>query len=182
MRIKDSGLGFGLVTILNHWIGAIIILGFFACNLSALALEGEEQTARLAFTANLGFLWFCHSCFRIFWRLKSYYPMPLGPTSPAQVLISRSVAFAMLLAGVFLPLVFLAQLSAQNIVVQVGGLPFHLILPIPEAATFILALLFWLGMAALGAGFLLHLYGAFSHHFLQKDDTLPRLLGKHVEM
>ncbi len=55
MQIKDIGLGFGLVTIVNHWLGVVLMLSFIVLNLSTLALGGETLSMRNKSCATLGF-------------------------------------------------------------------------------------------------------------------------------
>ncbi|TFW34285.1 cytochrome B, partial [Pseudomonas fluorescens] len=42
--------------------------------------------------------------------------------------------------------------------------------------------LFNIGASAFLAGLALHVFGAVKNHFLLKNDTLKRMLGKHVEL
>ena len=164
MQFKDTGLGFGLVTLVAHWVGAALMIGFVVTSISAALLAPAEQSARFALAMSFGYICIPLYLFRMFWRFKHPYPMPLGAASPAQVLIGRGVAFGMLLAGVTLPVLLWAMLTTTGFV-----------------ATVFFAL-FWLGLVAFSLGLLLHLFGAFSHHVLQKDETLLRLLGKNVEL
>lgn len=164
MPVRDSGLGFGLVSLAGHWVGASLMLLFIGICLSSLALDGPAQDARLAAALPVGTLCLVVSGFRIFWRLKHPWPMPLTSTSPAKVLAGRGVAFGLLLAGVILPLLLWAMHAAAGN----WGL--------------VLAGLFWVGIVAFVLGFLLHLYAALTHQFVQKDSSLARMLGKKIDL
>ncbi len=182
MQMKDTGLGFGLVTIVSHWTGAILMLGFVAMSFSTLGLEGTQLLARYETAASVGFLCFCLFSFRIYWRLKHHHPLPLGGATPIEVLVGRGVAFGLLLAGVILPLIFWAYLSARGVDVKVFTISFPALWQPGPTAALSLSVLFWLGITAFTLGFLLHLFGAIKHQFITKDDAMLRLMGKKIEL
>ena len=182
MQIKDTGLGFGLVTIISHWTGAIVMLGFVAMSFSTLGLEGAQLLARYQITASLGFLCFCLFFFRLYWRLKHYHPLPLGGAAPIEVLVGRGVALGLLLAGIILPLIFWGYLCAKGIDVKIFAISIPAIWQPGPAAASSLPVLFWLGISAFTLGFLLHLFGAIKHQFIRKDDAVLRLMGKKIEL
>jgi len=182
MQIKDTGLGFGLVTIFSHWTGAVLMLGFVAVIFSTLGLEGEQLLARYQMTASVGFLCFCLFSFRLYWRLKNYHPLPLGAATPIEILAGRGIAFGLLLAGIVLPVIFWAYLSARGIDLRVFSISFPVIWQPGPTAAFTFSVLLWLGISAFTLGFLLHLFAAIKHQFITKDDAILRLMGKKIEL
>ncbi len=182
MKLGDTGLGFGMVTIVCHWTGVFVLPGFLILSLATLAGEAEPDPARLELLTTLGFVSALLFSFRMYWRLKQYHPMPLGGAKPVEVIVGRCVAFGLLLAGVVLPLILWAALSAEGEAFRVLGLTFPRIWPIGPVAAFSLMALFWLGALAFTLGLLLHLFGAFRHQVILKDDAVLRMMGKDVEV
>ncbi len=164
MQMRDTGLGFGLVTIVSHWIGALLLPGFLIGSFAALWSFGGGWAARVAPLVALFF------AFRLWWRLVHYHPLPLGGAKPVSVLVGRGVQLGMLLAGVVLPLMFL---WLKSIGAGQGSL---------GAWGTVLWVFYHLGALAFGLGWLLHLYGAYTHHVVFKDGTLLRLWGRHVDV
>ena len=182
MKLRDTGLGFGLVTISCHWTGAFMLPGFLIFALGTLAGSAPPNPERLDAVSSLGFLCAVLFSFRIYWRLKHHHPMPLGGAKPVEVIVARCVAFGLLVAGVVLPLILWAALSAGGHEFRVFGLALPRIWSEGAASAFYLMGLFWLGVVAFSLGFLLHLFGAFKHQVILKDDAVLRLMGKEIEL
>jgi len=182
MQIKDTGLAFGVVTIMNHWIGAILMVSFVILSVSTLLLDGAAEPDRQSTTSTLGFLCLILFSFRIYWRIKHYHPLPLGGTSPIEVIISRCVSSGLILAGVILPVLHWAFLSAGGRSFLVFGLDFPGISPTNQSFASILSALYWLGITAFCLGLMMHILGALKHQFLLKEDSILRLMGKKVEL
>lgn len=160
MRIRDTGLDYGIVTMLCHWLGALALPAFLALSLAALWGGSEKLATALAAP---GLIVMGLFAFRLYWRLSSYQPLPLGDARPVAVLVGRGVALGMLLAGVVLP-----------------GM--HIWLATAEAPALAVLILYHLGIAAFLGGFALHLYGAYRHQFISRDASLARLFGRKVEL
>jgi len=175
MQIKDTGLGFGIVTIVAHWVGVILMLGFLWAATAYLLIPES-----IAFTTarNLAALCLVLYAFRLYWRLRHHHPLPLGPSSPVVVLVSRGITIGMLLAGIILPLIFIWAVEVRDDQELFAGAvtPSHY-----EGAAFYLTVLFFLGVGAFTLGLLLHLFGALKH-VLQKDGSLSRMFGKNIEL
>lgn len=165
MQLRDTGLHFGLVTVIAHWLGAALVLSF-AAGVLWEAIAGATAIRNVTFF--IGGLTACLHFFRLVWRLRSYHPAPLGGANPAQVLVGRGVALGMLLAGIVLPVMFWlkeSDTSASRI-----------------AEAWWIAPLFWLGFSCFLLGLLLHLLGVYTHVFKHKDDTLKRMVGVPVDL
>jgi len=179
-QIRDTGLGFGVVTILLHWLGAALFIAYIALDLLGVG-RGEARVMRVHLA--LGLAIFILFAFRLFWRLGHYHPLPLGAVSPIAVIAARGVALGLLLAGIVLPLLEWVGIWSSG-----GAVAFFevFVLPAPFAPDATVArvavVLRWLGIGAATLGFLFHAFGAFKHHFILKDDTLRRMLGKHVAL
>jgi cytochrome b561 len=63
-----------------------------------------------------------------------------------------------------------------------GGFSIPALLPTNTALKQVVDVLFDIGAWAFLAGLALHVFGALKNHFLLKNNTLKRMLGKHVEL
>lgn len=163
MKLRDSGLHFGLVSVVSHWVGAALFAAFLTGVIAAEVTVACSNTAS-TLTHLIALFMVPLYAFRLYWRVTNFHPAPLGGANPAQVLAGRGVALGMLLAGVVLPLLYAAKEF----------------LAIAHAVW--LAPLFWLGVACFLGGLVLHLYGAFTHVFVLKDDSFKRLIGRKVDL
>ncbi|MDZ5431695.1 cytochrome b/b6 domain-containing protein [Pseudomonas fluorescens] len=184
MQLRDNGLRFSPVTVALHWVVAFSLLGIFALQVlidyaSSAALQQEFGRVQNL----LGLMLFVVSTYRFWARITSYHPLPVGTPNPIEVIISRSVAVSLALAMVLLPIAVWASRSAAGEVLELpGGLWIPTFLPINDALKHVVDVLFNIGASAFLAGLALHIFGAVKNHFLLKNNTLKRMLGKHVEL
>ena len=177
---RDTGLGFSPVTIALHWIVAALVLAIIGIEIALVAAPNAE----LARVLNLlGAILFPVSVYRFWARLTSWHPLALGTPNPVEVIVSRSVATALALAMVLLPVAaWLAKSAAGQLVELPGGwiIPSPM-QPNPQAAQ-VFEVLFRIGATPFVLGLALHIFGACKNHFVLKNDALKRMLGKRVEL
>ncbi|WP_162067477.1 cytochrome b/b6 domain-containing protein [Burkholderia sp. THE68] len=176
-KFRDNGLGFSPITIALHWIIALLVL-------SILALKLVGPTGTSAPLINLcGTLLFPLSIYRFWARVTSWHPLPVGTPNPVEVIVSRSVAVALALAMVLLPIAaWLAKASAGTPIELPGGFVLPALMNPHAGAAHIFSVLFDIGAGAFLCGLALHMFGAIKNHFVLKNDSLKRMLGKHVEL
>lgn len=184
MQLRDNGLGFSPITIVLHWVAAaavvtIIILQLYISNAGDTMWIAELKRVR----NTLGLLLFFVSCYRLWARLSTFHPLPVGSPNPLEVIISRSVAVSLTLACVLLPVAAWLSMSADAEAVELlGGSCLPALLDKDEGARKVFDTLFLIGAAPFIAGLALHLFGVCKNHFVLKNDTLLRMLGKEVEL
>ena len=177
---RDNGLGFSPVTIALHWIVAALVLSIIGVEIALVASPNVELMRVLNL---LGAILFPISVYRFWARVTSWHPLPLGTPNPVEVIVSRSVATALALAMVLLPVAaWLAKSAAGQLVELPGGWiipsPMH---PNAQAAQ-VFDVLFKIGVTPFVLGLALHIFGACKNHFVLKNDALKRMLGKRVEL
>jgi len=184
MQLRDNGLRFSPITVALHWVVAFSLLAIFVLQLSIGQASSEALRMGLGRVQNLlGLILFLVSIYRFWARITSYHPLPVGTPNPIEVIISRSVAVSLALAMVLLPVAVWASRSAAGEVVQLpGGLWIPTLLPTNATLKHVVDVLFNIGASAFLAGLALHIFGAVKNHFLLKNNTLKRMLGKHVEL
>ncbi|MGO1118494.1 cytochrome b/b6 domain-containing protein [Rhodovibrionaceae bacterium A322] len=182
MQFRDTALGFGLVTMINHWLGALLLPLFALLCFSTVFLSEEAKADRWASCLSLGLPLAVFFAFRLFWRFRHHHPLPLGSPSPLAVMVGRAIAIGLLLAGVILPLLLWLKLSAEGLSPLVFEIHLPTLLAPSLSLALVLSLLFWAGLCAFSLGFLLHLSAALKHQFILQDNAIARLLGKTIEL
>ncbi|MBN3762156.1 cytochrome b/b6 domain-containing protein [Burkholderia sp. Ac-20365] len=177
---RDNGLGFSPVTIVLHWIVALLVLSIIGIEIARFA---EPDVALTRVLNLLGTILFPVSVYRFWARVTSWHPLPVGTPNPIEVIVSRSVATALALAMVLLPVAaWLAKSAAGQLVELPGGW----IIPSPmqpnAQAAQVFDALFKIGATPFLLGLALHIFGACKNHFVLKNDALKRMLGKRVEL
>jgi cytochrome b561 len=179
-QMRDNGLGFSPITIVLHWIVAALVLSIIVIEIVLSVAPG----AGLASVLNLlGALLFPVSIYRFWARVTSWHPLPLGTPNPVEVIVSRSVAAALALAMVLLPVAAWLYKSAAGVPIALPGGWFipSLMQPNRQAAE-IFDTLYRIGATPFVLGLALHIFGACKNHFILKNDALRRMLGKRVEL
>lgn len=184
MQLRDNGLRFSPITIALHWIVAALLFSIIGLGIGISQASDDAVRMELARVQNLlSVLLFLISLYRFWARVTSYHPLPVGTPNPMEVIISRSVAVGLALAMVLLPIAaWLSKSAGGEAVGLPGGFAIPAILPVNAQLKLVVDVLFKIGVTAFFAGLALHMFGAFKNHFLLKNDTLKRMLGKHVEL
>lgn len=184
MQLKDNGLRFSPITIALHWVVAFSLLALFGLQLMIDLASDDVLRMALGRVQNLvGLVLFLVSIYRFWARITAYHPLPVGTPNPIEVIISRSVAVSLALAMVLLPIAVWASRCAGGEVVELpGGGWIPSLLPVNATLKHVVDVLFNIGASAFLAGLALHIFGAVKNHFLLKNNTLKRMLGKHVEL
>jgi len=183
MRWKDCGLEYSPLTLVLHWIGAALVFSLISLELIGVLTSEPIRTSTQPYRSLLWTALFFISTYRLWARLTSFHPLPVGTPSPVEVIISRSMATALLLAGVLLPIAhFLGLITAGKFFSLPGfGVLFPPIESYPNVRP-VIDSLYAIGASAALAGLVLHIFGALKNHFILKNDTLMRMLGKKVEL
>lgn len=184
MQLRDNGLRFSPITIALHWIVAALL--FTIIGLGIVIAQTATITAKTELTQLqnlLGTVLFLVSIYRFWARVTSYHPLPVGTPNPVEVIASRSVATALALAMVLLPIaVWLSRAAAGVQIALPGGYALPVLIGPNAQLKSIVDILFNIGGTAFLAGLALHLFGALKNHFVLKNDAVRRMLGKHVEL
>ncbi|WP_109483586.1 cytochrome b/b6 domain-containing protein [Paraburkholderia sp. C35] len=177
---RDNGLGFSPLTIALHWIIAALVLAIIGIE---IALHVQPNAALMRVLNLLGTILFPVSVYRFWARVTSWHPLPVGTPNPVEVIVSRSVAAALALALVLLPVAAWLAKSAAGIQIELPG---GWIIPAPmqpnAQAAQVFEVLFRIGATPFVLGLALHIFGACKNHFVLKNDALKRMLGKRVEL
>ena len=178
MRLRNTPRSYGLVAILLHWLVALTVIGLFVLGLWMVELDYYDAWYRRAPALHkaVGILLFLLVLFRIGWHWLGPKPELLGK-NPG-VAIARNVHHILLILPLFVMfsgyLISTADgssvdvfslFSVPSIIQGIEGQE-----DIAGEVHLVLAILL-VGIAAL------HMLAAFKHHFVDRDETLRRMLG-----
>ena len=178
MKIKNSDAGFGIITILIHWLMAFIIIALFIVGKYMVDLAYYDAYYHIApwWHKSFGLLIAALLLFRIFWRISNPKVEELSSYKPLEVRAAKIMQYLLYL------LVLICCISGYLIsTAEDAGVSFFGWFDIPalvsngeqqadlageihEYSTLALIIL---------AG--LHALAALKHHFIDKDKTLIRI-------
>lgn len=176
--LKDSSAGYGLISIIVHWLSALLILFLFGLGIymTGLGYYDDWYHKGPALHISLGLIVLLLMLTRVTWRLLNPTPAALGD-KPMQLLAAKLVKWGLYLA------IFVVLISGY-LITTAEGKPASLFdwIYFPALAELsagqvdlageLHEYLAW-GIIAL---VVLHVAGALVHHFVVRDRTLVRML------
>ncbi|WP_312955627.1 cytochrome b [Pseudomonas songnenensis] len=182
MRWRNSSTHYGLTSIVLHWLVAAAVFGLFGLGYWMVGLTYYSSWYRTApdLHKSIGLVLFLVMLVRVLWRFLSPAPGPLasqGRLTQAAAKLGHSVLYL----GLFLVMMSGYLIStADGRAISVFGLfdvP-ALITSIPNQAD-TAGLVHEYAAWALVILAVLHALAALKHHFIDRDATLRRMLGRN---
>jgi len=182
MNFRNTEGSWGLVSIVLHWLVAVIVLGLFGLGLYMVELDYYDSMYKTApyIHRSIGILLFITIVFRLAWRGLNTTPQALSNHKAWEVSVAHWVHMALygLLIVLMLSGYFISTADGRAISVfswfdvpsLVSGID-NLEDLAGEVHEFV--------AYALISMVVLHALGALKHHLLDKDRTLLRMLGKN---
>ena len=180
MHWKNTATRYGLVAIVLHWVVAVTVIGLAILGLWMVDLSYYSPYYRSApfWHKSIGLALFAVLVLRILWRLFTPRPAHL-PNHRRWERISAALVHALLYL-----MLFVIVISGYLISTAKGqGISFFGWFEVPATLTGLPSqadragqIHYWMAMAVLALSGL-HALGALKHHFLDRDDTLRRMLG-----
>ena len=181
MQWKNTNKRYGLIAMSLHWLVALIVFGLFTLGLWMTGLDYYHQWYKQGpdLHKSIGILLFIAVLFRLFWRWFSAVPQALDSHKAWEVRLAHY-------AHLSLYFLLLAIMISGYLISTADGRAIDVFnfFSIPATITsianqediagqvhFVLAL-------ALIALVMLHVAGALKHQFIDRDNTLKRMLGK----
>ena len=175
-RLYDTGSIYGWISILLHWVTAIIVIALWIIGQSIMNMPLEEVSDRRALHVSIAASAWLLLIFRALWRFRSGHPHVRGQSAVIHriaVVAHYAMLVIMLLMLVSGPLMVWFDGRAITIfdTVAIPG-PLGESQTLSELAWFIHSnaamALFWL--------VLLHIGGALKHLMFHSDDTIARMI------
>lgn len=178
--IKDHPSGFGLLSIVLHWVSALLIFFLFGLGLYMVGLSYYDPWYNRGpnLHISLGLVVLLLTLARIVWRLAHFrHPAPLPEHSRAVRFLSATVQLS--LYGLILAVVVTGYLitTADGRSASLFGLiQFPSLVRLDGSGVDLAgALHYWLAWAIIALA-VLHTLAALAHHFVLRDRTMVRML------
>ena len=179
MNITNTKSSYGIITILLHWIMAIIIIGLFALGKYMHGLDYYDKWYHAApwWHKSIGISIFFLLIIRLVWRLGNVLPEPLRTYKNWEIKMAKAVH---ILFYVFLVIICISGYfisTAKGVSIEVFGW-FHIpaVMSYGKIQADIGGEIHEIAAHLLALFFVLHVLAAFKHHFIDKDVTLLRML------
>jgi cytochrome b561 len=181
MQLRNSSSRYGWVGIILHWGVALAVFGLFALGLWMVGLDYYSTWRKDApdLHKSIGLTLFTIMLLRVLWRFIS--PPPPAPDNQGRLTrLAAAFGHAFLYFGLFAVMIagYLIY-TADGVGIPVFGL-FEipaLISGLPDQADVAGAVHLYLAWAlVIFSG--LHALAALKHHFIDRDATLTRMLGR----
>ncbi len=183
MQLRNSSSRYGAISVLLHWGVALVVFSLFALGLWMVDLDyySEWRKAAPDLHRSIGLSLFAVMSLRLIWRFVS--PPPPAPCNHGRLTrMSAKLAHGTLYLALF-ALMFSGYLisTAEGVGITVFKL-FEVpawISSIPDQASVagtVLLYLAWTVVILAG----LHGLAALKHHFIDRDATLTRMLGREA--
>lgn len=181
----DTATKLSQKTIVLHWIVAVGMIGML---MSGVIMEELHAYAVYPWHKSFGVLIVAFVLWRIYWRMKSGWPQPAREYSALEISLSKVVHWMLIIGTIMMPISGMMMSGFGGYGIPFFGLELVAANPNPESPEEMLAyneslaqigkVMHGLGGKLMIAAVLLHLAGALKHHFIDKDNTLKRMLGK----
>ncbi|MBK1873480.1 MULTISPECIES: cytochrome b [Marinobacter] len=179
MQIRNTPAGYGWLAIVAHWLVAVAVLGLFALGFWMVDLSYYDEWYRRGpdIHRSVGILLFALVIFRLLWRLFTPSPESIPAHKRWEVLSARAAH------GLLYVLIFVAMVSGYLISTADGSsISVFGWFEVPSVTGQIKGLEdtaglvhYWSTWALVGLA-ALHAAGALKHHFIDRDETLRRML------
>lgn len=179
--MKNTDSNYGWITISIHWLAASIIFGLFGLGYWMVDLSYYDSWYKTApeLHKSIGVTLFGLMLFRVIWRFNQVQPKPL----PSHTLTEKKLGHAMHKTLYFLT--FFIMLTGYLIsTADERGISVFGIFEVPGFGSLIENQEDIAGVIHQYVAYLiivlalLHATAAIKHHFIGKDETLTRMLGK----
>ncbi|KUJ72514.1 cytochrome b [Thiomicrospira sp. WB1] len=178
--LYNNDSAYGLVTRANHWLSAILVIGLIGLGIYMTGLPDSPDKFELYDVHKaLGIGVLGLIILRLIWLKLSPNP-PILPAKRWEEVLAHSVRGLLYLSLLIMPFSGWAMSSAGGHEVSFFGL-FTLPALVPESEAIgdvAKTVHAFVGNILFPALILLHIAGALKHHFIYKDNTLKRMLGR----
>jgi cytochrome b561 len=178
MQLRNDLQGYGLISVLLHWIMALLIIGLFVLGKYMVDLDYYDSWYLKApdLHRGLGVTVAVLILFRLGWRLANLYPEPIGKPWERRVALWVHRLFYALIGAIVVSGYLITTAAGQAVSVfgwfEVPA-TFYDFQNQEEIAGVVHEWLANLLIALL----VLHSLAALKHHFIDRDPTLRRMLG-----
>ena len=180
MHWFNSKTHWGVISIVIHWLSALIVFGLFGLGLWMVELDYYNAWYRKApeLHKSIGILLFLLTLIRLVWLRCSSTPVALASHNPIEQKLATVThyAFYLLLITIMLSGYLMSTADGHAIVVF-NWLPIPATIYGIEKQEDIAGIIhLWLAISMIILA-VLHAMAAIKHHFFDRDQTLKRMFG-----
>lgn len=182
--VNNTSTKYGYVSIFFHWLSALTIFGLFGLGFYMVDLTYYDAWYKSApdLHKSIGLILFVFIVLRLLWRRKQIKPDHLASHSNVEIKAGKVIHSVLYL------LMFMVMIAGYLISTADGrGIEIFGLITVPgfgslvenqeDIAGFIHQWLAYLLMTLA----VLHALAALKHHFIDKDDTLNRMIGRSLK-
>lgn len=177
MRLKDTKTGYGWISILLHWLAAILIITLWFIGNSMKAGNVDDFMSLLGLHVSIAALAYVFIWARILWRFYCRHPGPLPTQGKSFFMIGKWTHYLLLLA-------IMVMLISGPLTVWSGGndIAIFNLLTIPSPMNErqeLYSLMAWVhGQTSTLVAVLvvLHILGTFKHIIFNRDGTFDKIM------
>jgi len=180
MGLRNTESAYGKVTIIIHWLMVLMVISLLTVGFIMADMDkGPARDAIFDLHKASGFILLLLALFRWYWTLSGQNPKSIEGMTKAEIGISHATKWTLLLLLLVMPITGVLMSMFFGHGIDVFGL-FKIPNMLSENEDFgeafeeiheVLAYIL-IGI------FSLHALAALKHHFMTKDNTLNRMLGK----
>ena len=179
MRFKNTQVSYGIISILLHWFMAILIIGLFFLGQYMVGLDYYDSWYQIApwWHKSIGLSVLVLLIIRFIWRLNNIKPLSLSKSATWTVKIAEIVhiLFYILLVIIGLSGYFISTSKGAGIDVF-GWFNLPSVTTLNESQADLASKIHEIATQILIALVVIHAIAALKHHFINKDNTLIRIL------
>lgn len=179
IKFKNTSETYGLIAKMFHWLMALLIIGMLALGLYMEELPpSPDKYAIYGLHKSFGLLVLWLVGARIIWRLSNKQPKPQETHQKWERILAKIVHLLLYIAMIGMPLTGWMMSSFGGHDVAFFGIKMPALSAenkdISKIMNEIHSILAFTLMGIIG----LHFVGALKHHFIDKDETLKRMMPK----
>ena len=185
--MSDTKTKLSGVTVALHWIVGLTMIVLVAVG---VYMTDYKVYALYPIHKSFGMLIFIVVLMRVIWRLKQGWPEAASKYKTWEQSLSRVVHWVLIIATVVMPISGMLMSGLGGHGLHIFGLELLAATPNPDEAGKMIPIngplagisheVHEIAGKVMFVAFLLHLAGALKHHFIDKDGTLRRMLGKDI--
>jgi len=180
MSLKNTSESYGTLTIILHWLMAIMIMMivFIGFNMTGME-DGDDKWEIYAMHKAAGLIILTLALFRWFWMLTNEKPNPLAGWTNAEITIGKATKWILMVMMLAMPVAGVTMSLAGGH--DIGFFGLFTIAAFAEENKPLAGIaheIHEIGGIAIAVVIGLHILAAFKHHFLKKDKTLARMIGR----
>ncbi|WNO07516.1 cytochrome b [Teredinibacter sp. KSP-S5-2] len=179
MPISDTTSRFGKISIINHWVLALLMISMLAFGLYLDGLPDSPDRGQLiGLHKSFGVLVLILAVWRIAWRAISGFPESVAQGKDWEKTAAKVAHILLLFTLLMMPLSGYIMSEAAGKSVSFFGIFMMPAIPDSELLGKIAHRIHGAGANFVIALIVIHTVAALKHHWIDKDRTMLRMLGK----